>query len=193
MKRSYFFTAGASILSLLTFLPGCFSQSDDAEWKNIVSKSCDAPADQRASFMARPLQYPITITLDPGFSADQKSAIQQAMAEWNAAGQRLIQQDLFQLGSDSSFTSLLKTTGREACNLPGISDDTHYSIVREASFQHWQSLNFNEQVPAATLRCTSGGKLQRQVVFMFTPIIDPAQFASVAVHFARTSSAVLAP
>lgn len=154
-----------------------------SEWDSLTSRSCSVSADQRDSFMPRLRQYPVRVVADPQLGT-QLDSIRQAIAEWNVAGQRVLHTDLFTLDTGRGIPARMKAGEvLNGCDLPSSVDNTVIYIIQVGDAARWRAMRFNDATPAATLRCTSRTRVERQSIFVYTGSTTvPSQFSSVVLH-----------
>jgi hypothetical protein len=181
----------AILLTIFSTLPlacgkGGSSAGGEFDSEAVIGAGCAVAPDQRKSFMAKVPGFPLQLTVDADFTAEQRSAITTATDQWNQLGHQLMGQDFFQLRF-ASIAVGLRSADPRTCTRGSLGGPGVLSVLREQSSPHWQSLGFGENIPGATLRCYSGTEVSEQVTMIYTAInagkgIDPAQFSSVMLH-----------
>jgi hypothetical protein len=185
MNRSGIFTRALSALLFLGLLgalaPAC-GKPESAEFDSeaAISGACPAATDQRKSFMAPVPGFPIHLEADANFTGVERDSLAAATRKWNDLGHQLIGKDFFELSFVKLSGILRSVDPRECTNKFGTED--RVSIVREVSDARWTGLGFGNNIPGATLRCYSGGKVRQQILLLYTKVIHPAQFSSVTIH-----------
>lgn len=173
---------------LLNFpvLAGMFSVIASGCNGNEISNCPLLSADQSASLMAPALDFPLTVAVDPRFTLRENTYISQAVHKWNAFGQNTIGHDLFKAVSGTVPGNLMETTPMDCGRLSDLDAKTLF-VVRELNEDNWKSMGFNPGIPGATFRCTGGGSLTAQSIFIYDQFIysenqGANQFESVILH-----------
>jgi hypothetical protein len=122
---------------------------------------------------------PVIVTIDSGFSLDERMAIERAAAVWNAFGNSSLGHDLFRLRTDS-IPGGSEPGAQTDCNFNG--SDSSLRVMREVSATRWTALSLTSDNPGVTIRCHSGDSLVKQVVILNPTYTNPQQFMSVALH-----------
>jgi hypothetical protein len=130
--------------------------------------------------MARVSTLPLNVTIDSQFTSAQQGQIIQAFLGWNQYGQSIGRGDFFHW-TVGSISGDLKTSDPHDCSAWS-SDSSTFSILRETSNSHWQTIGFSSQIPGATIRCTSGNSLDHQVIMVFPDLVDSSQLGRVLIH-----------
>lgn len=164
------------LVATLIGVSGCLDMDSESSRCSDVQ----VPFDQKGSFMAIVDAYPLSLIADSRLSPQQRHAITEAVETWNQFGQKIIKQNLFNLGF-SEISETIKGMNAGDCrqNFGGVGD---LYLVRETSQEHWQDLGLTKSVPGATFRCERGGELVQQVIFVFPEAIQSPQFSSVVLH-----------
>lgn len=170
------------IVQIFVFALACGSD------KVSVDGSCTA-TEQSASFMAPVGQFPITILADGKFDSDQKSQILAMVKDWNQFSEKNMGHSLFQV----KFTTIpetIKNINPRDCS-ENIGSENSFYMVKITDTNRWESLGFNNNIPGATIRCSSRSllpnsspQLTQQIVYLNPgkDLIDPTQFSSVVTH-----------
>ena len=158
-------------------------EPDAASTKQALSASCKAGADQMGAFLPRiETQEPVTVGIDSRFTSAQQSEIMKSIDVWNDYGRKNTGRDFFR-ASVTRVPGGSQPAAREDCKFSaGEANGSGFRIVKEDNSKYWKSLNLSEQNGAATVRCSSGGKLLRQVVMINTTNSPPEQFMSISLH-----------
>ncbi len=165
----------------LALASSCGMKEDSKSFQGIA---CGA-SDQHLSYM-NPMDSTAiqTISVDSNFTADEKSAIEEMVAEWNSESRRSIGRDLFRTVELSLSAASVPDAARE-CGFPGTAHA--FSIVRVTSKETWSSLGFTEANPGVTIRCSAGQKFTEKQVVLINPNTvslaqNPKIFKSVVIH-----------
>jgi hypothetical protein len=156
-----------------------------------VSQGCgvsQAPAlncpqvapDQTGSFMAQVVSFPLAVIADSGFDPVERDTIQSAVASWNSLSQSVAGHDVFELvfsDIDDRFRSMNPQTCSDDLGSP-----VAFHLVKETSLSHWQAMGLGTGVPGATIRCSSGGLVNGQVVYVYPDLVPMGQFLHVVTH-----------
>jgi hypothetical protein len=110
----------------------------------------------------------------------ERASIEQAVAEWNAFGAATLGRPVFRLRH--GYYPGLSTGGDLASCKFSAGNDREFAVLRETNMSTWQAMEMGANNPGFTVRCSQGGKLQRQVVVLNPELVPPVQLASVAVH-----------
>ncbi|MGK5084221.1 hypothetical protein WDW37_13075 [Bdellovibrionota bacterium FG-1] len=161
-------------------LQGCGKPQAAFNAESVISQSCAIATDQRQSFMAKVSGFPLQVNVDSTFSTAQISAIQSAVDQWNTLGQKQMGSDFFKL-QVQTFSDSLRALDPSDCSA-GADQPDLVPIMKESSGSHWKTLGFGDNIPAATLRCYGGEEVNRQIILVYTSIVDSAQMMSVMVH-----------
>ena len=159
---------------------GCGKQAKEVDFEALLSQSCGVATDQRRSFMAKVPGFPIQLLVDAEFTIAQRTNIVESAERWNELGRRLTGADFFKV-VDHQFPSTIRSTDPTDCSRGSGGSET-MAMMRENSSARWKELGFSSNVPGATLRCYSGTEVKRQVVLLYTGLVDDSQFASVVTH-----------
>lgn len=143
-------------------------------------KDCPVAADQKSSFMAQPGQFPVTLTVDSRWSADERSSLQKAAETWNQMARMGGQPDFFKIRV-AAVANLSGVEGIQGCDLPEGSE-SGFPVVKVSGDENWSAMGFSNSTPAVTLRCHRGDKLTKQAVVVNSDLITPEQLSSVFVH-----------
>jgi hypothetical protein len=160
---------------------GCGAPPDDFDSEGVISGDCQAARDQRGSFMAKVKSFPLRIRADAAYGPRERSGIQQAVSRWNELGRELIGQDFFALEFKTLTRDHYVADPKDCSTGPWGGPDT-LAIVREPSHERWLGFKFGPNVPAATLRCFSGGWVDHQVVITDGNGLKNEHFGSVMLH-----------
>ncbi|HLD99842.1 MAG TPA: hypothetical protein VJB59_06260 [Bdellovibrionota bacterium] len=168
----------AFLTAALTLLAGCAKE---------LQTCTNVAKDQRASFMAPLVRYPVYIIPDKGtsssdgFTEAEIGYIAGTVREWNTVGQKLFGHDLFRLGPPGAVPEGLRNGDPHDCK-QSIGDQTRFYVVRETETDRWKALGFNASIPGATIRCSAGAELSQQVIYLNPKLVDSNQFSSVVLH-----------
>lgn len=159
-----------------------FSACNDTQLGGV----CRANTDQMGSFMAALNQFPVRVVADTAFTSAEYAAISSAVRQWNTAGQWIAREAFFELTS-GSIPEGLRAGDPKDCGTEYTNGRTFY-IVRESNEKgRWTSLGLSDSIPGATIRCTAGGNVDQQVIFINPSLVyDPQsstnQFPSIILH-----------
>ena len=161
-------------------LSGCGQLGSWVGNKVQLSESCAVATDQLESFMPKLDAFPVRLLGDATFTASERFDVAQAVESWNVQGILLNGQPFFEL-SWADVPAAYRALDPHDCS-QNFGTASQFSLVREASLSRWVSLGLSKQVPGVTLRCSSGTTLKQQMVLIYPPVINPAQFKSIVLH-----------
>jgi len=132
--------------------------------------------------MARVSGFPIQMTADSQFTAQERDSIAATVREWNTLGQFYGVDEIFRL-QFGQVPSGLRTLDPHDCGSE-MGGDRDFYVIREQNQAHWNSIGFMETTPGATIRCYSGGgdDLQRQIIYMNPSLMNSNQFDQAFAH-----------
>ncbi|OFZ18082.1 MAG: hypothetical protein A2X94_02605 [Bdellovibrionales bacterium GWB1_55_8] len=173
-----------SHIGFITFVAaavmGTFSACAPENVSVTPGQSCRIADDQKSSFMA-PIDEPIVeVVLDNRFTNYEKASIEATVQQWNSTAEKLGRAPFFH-SSVALIPQKVRTADPRNCK-ESIGGTTRFYVVKETDEAKWTDLGFNEMIPGATVRCTSGTQLIQQVIFMNPTLVEPEQFATVALH-----------
>lgn len=170
------------LILVATFAIGCGQTPPDysAEYQSLVN-SCDISDNQRGSFMAPDDSTPIEIVEDSDFTADEQSSIGAAVSEWNRYGNSIGRGNMF-TPSTAGVPNDIKTSTTLSCTQTDWGNAGTFYIVKITDATQWTTLGFSSSVPAATLRCYTGGALAQQIIVVRPDLVDPTQITTVVLH-----------
>ena len=145
-----------------------------------VARNCPVAVDQKASFMAFPRKFPVTVTVDSRWSMDERQAIERAANTWNQMAEAVGKDAFFRLRY-ASVRDLGASEDVQGCNLPEGSE-SEFPVVRIAGTDSWSLMGFTVTTPAVTLRCHRGSQLTKQAIVVNVDLISEEQLESVFVH-----------
>jgi hypothetical protein len=132
--------------------------------------------------MARVSGFPIQVTVDDQFTAQERESILAVIREWNNASRSFASVDVFspQIGSVPTH---LRSLDPHECG-SDLGGDRDFYIIRELNQAHWNSIGFEQSTPGATIRCYNGdeSELQRQIIYMNPSLLSPNQFDQAFAH-----------
>jgi len=153
------------------------------------SLRCACPslnADQWDSCMAPVGSQAVKISVDSSFSTSEAAVISNSVTTWNTSGKASSKRKFFSTQSVSIPSGIRSADPHECAD--AIGDDTEFYLVREDDASEWSALGFaasgeaSSLIPGATVRCTFGAKLQRQIVYINPSLVDSSQLESVIMH-----------
>lgn len=165
------------LLSLAGGSTGCgIIESEDPDWAD----GCDNISyDQKRSLMA-PLDLgdgPIQVWIDPRLNSSQAGDIYRAADVWNkTTGKTLL------VARVSTVVGNAVPGHREDCRFASASEGRAFWVIDERSPSVWKNLGLVNHNPAATVRCTQGKELSKQVVVVNPDLVGAQQFMSVMLH-----------
>ena len=147
--------------------------------------TCKVAKDQMASFMAPVKKFPLRAIQDQTFNTEERRAISDAVAQWNALGREISGHNYFEIRT-GGIPEAIRRVDPKDCG-QSFSDDSSFYIVKITQMERWTSLGFSNVIPGATIRCAGGYDFSHQIVLMNPgtaekPLIDSSQFGSVIVH-----------
>jgi len=143
-------------------------------------RNCNVAGDQAGSFMAKASSFPITLTMDSNWSAEEQAALRAAAETWNQVARRSGKPELFRVGA-GTVVDLSGQSAIQGCELPEGSE-TQFPVVKISGPKLWNSMGFTDSTPAVTLRCHRGEELTKQAVLVNADLITHEQLRSVFLH-----------
>lgn len=132
---------------------------------------------------------PVRVSIDSRFTTGGDfavSGISSAIEKWNSFSRASLGFNLFEIEQNDFSEAGTTPSGEDECDFGG-SSDSSFRIVREDSISRWRALGLvssssGSVVPGVTARCSTGGRLNKQVVLINTRFTDSRQFSSVVLH-----------
>jgi len=116
------------------------------------------------SFAAPANFLPVQLFIDLKFSPSEFNALSNAAIEWNQFGAEREIGTIFKVEP----STILKRLGLTNFMIGQFEESNHVYLVRVESDSEWSSSEFNELIPAATLRYVDRGVLIRQESFFIS-------------------------
>jgi hypothetical protein len=145
-----------------------------------ATRDCPVAVDQKASFMAFPRDFPVTVTVDSRWSLAERESVERAANTWNQMAEALGKAPFFRLRY-SSVSDLGRVEEVQGCDLPEGSE-SGFPLVKVQGTDNWTSMGFTVTTPAVTLRCHRGSRLTKQAVVVNVDLIAEEQLESVFLH-----------
>jgi hypothetical protein len=146
-----------------------------------AAHECPVAPDQKGSFMAKAIEFPLKVRGDTSWSEAEREALQRAVIDWNEPAQHWMGESAF----DLSFTDVQdldsSNSALQGCELPEGSAST-FSIYRVTESIQWKTMGFAISTPAVTLRCHRGDRVVKQAVLVNPALIHQQQMRSVFLH-----------
>jgi len=162
---------GASF-PLLVWMSGCAKNTP------IFSGQCALAQDQSGTLMSKNETFPLHVTVDSGFSDDERTAITAAVAVWNQFGKDHGVPLVFNMTTAALPISYQNPT-KDDC---GAGNAQSFYMAHVSSSDEWKTLGNTVYVPGTTLRCSQNSIVTAQTIYIEDQVLDPTQYQSVALH-----------
>jgi hypothetical protein len=152
-----------------------------------LSRDCHLATNQKRSLRG-PIPRPMRLVVDNHFSEDHKKEIYTAAAIWNKIGFQITGQNFFEVVYGDIPQAIANMTNFDCGGQFGGRDYTY--VVDVVSEKLWKKMKLSGDqsaetyAPAVVHSCTNPGTFQflQQAVEIYSTIVDPLQFQSIAVH-----------
>ncbi len=134
---------------------------------------------QCASYMtATDTSQALNLVIDETFSTDYQNKILQAVSEWNNYGATNKGRKLFlpRIGAINPAT----IPELDKCSFSG--ERNSVFIISDEAAQKWAALKLGANIPGVTIRCSTDGELDRQIIMLNPKILSPEYVVRVTIH-----------
>jgi hypothetical protein len=130
--------------------------------------------------MAQVVSFPLAVIADSHFDPVERDTIQKAVDAWNSLGQSVAGHDVFEL----AFTDVpdrFRNMDPHSCD-NDLGSPIEFRLIKETSMDHWDAMGLGEGIPGATIRCSSGGLVNGQVIYVYPDLVPQGDFMHVVTH-----------